>query len=382
VSPEDAGLAERTMELLPTDVDRSQVGVHSSGPLASIELLLVSMHMAAWAGHARGLDPGKPNVPEFGRRIYHLDAWAGASEKATESDAPIWRKSKRSRAVLRSSAEGNIWESAHLEFVNDLASARFSGVVFDYDDTVCAPTERFTRPRWIMARELNRLLAGGLWLGVATGRGKSVRKALRSVIKRRFWARVLVGYYNGAEVAPLSDGSRPRVSKREIGGVLREFLRSLASEERLSAAIEKEVNAAQVKVEPARPAALSEVARWIQHIIATSRLPLRAVVSSNSIDIIPLETSKNAVIGAIRRACGPRAEVLCIGDSGEWPGNDYELLSNPHSLSSDSTSPDPATCWNLAPVGVRCVDATLTYLRNLHVADGNAHFLLGAPGKP
>lgn len=381
-SPEDADLAERTLKLLPGDVDRSQVSVQSRGPLASIELILASVHMAAWAGQARSLDPGRPTVPEFGRRIYHLDAWACANEKAYQSDAAIWRKSKRSRAVLRSSADGKIWERAHSEFVNGLASVRFSGVVFDYDDTVCAPTERFTRPGSIMANELNRLLAGGLWLGVATGRGKSVRKALRSVIRRTFWEHVFVGYYNGAEVAALSDASRPKVAKREIRGFLRDFLQLLASEERLSAVIEKEANAAQVKVEPAGPAGLSEVAGWIQYIIATARLPLQAVVSSKSIDIIPLETSKNAVIRAIRRSCGPSAEVLCIGDAGEWPGNDFELLSNPHSLSCDSTSPDPVTCWNLAPVGVRCVDAALRYLKALELEDGKAHFRAGALAIP
>ena len=382
VTPNDAGLAERTMKLLPSEVQRSQISVHSVGPLASIELFLFSIHMASWAGHARGIDPGNPTVPEFGRRIYHLDAWAGVNDERRRVDTPIWRKSGLSRAVLQSTADRENWESAHSEFVNDLASSGFCGVVVDYDDTVCAPAERLSRPGPKMAAELNRLLGGGLWLGVATGRGKSVRKALRSVIKRRFWARVLVAYYNGAEVAALSDSSKPNVSKREIKGVLREFLRLLDSEDQLAAVIEKEANAAQVKIEPAGQVGLPEVARWIQHIIATARLPLRAVVSSKSIDIIPMETSKNAVVSAIRRACGPSAEVLCIGDSGEWPGNDFELLSNPHSLSSDSTSPDPATCWNLAPVGVRCVDATLTYLKSLELADGYAHFRLGALAKP
>ena len=32
---------------------------------------------------------------------------------------------------------------------------------------------------------------------------------------------------------------------------------------------------------------------------------------------------------------------LCIGDRGQWPGNDFELLSTPFSLSVDEISNDP-----------------------------------------
>ncbi len=381
VSAGEQDLADRTLALLPSDVARAQISVQASGPLASIELLLLSIHMAGWAGRTKGIDPGRPAVPQFGRRIYHLNAWARIEQEGEQSEGPIWRKSKRSRAVLRLSDDRNKWESAYSEFLDDLASARFSGVVLDYDDTVCAPVERYTRPGPAIAAELNRLLSAGLWLGVATGRGKSVRKALRGTIKRTFWKRVVVGYYNGAQVSTLSDSSVPAVSKRQVKGALAEFLRRVNAESRLVALIKMEANAAQVRIEPLKTTELSEVVTWIQHVIATGRLSLRAVVSSKSIDVIPLETSKNAVIRAIRRACRQSAAVLCIGDSGAWPGNDFELLANRHSLSPDSTSPDPATCWNVAPVGVRCVDATLGYLKGLELRDGRARFQIGPPVK-
>jgi hypothetical protein len=61
---------------------------------------------------------------------------------------------------------------------------------------------------------------------------------------------------------------------------------------------------------------------------------------------------------------------LCIGDKGHWPGNDCDILSTPYSLSVDEVSPDPKSCWNLAPAGHRCVQATDDYLRALHVASG------------
>ena len=380
-APDEAQLASATLSLLPADVGRAQVNVNSLGPVGSIELLLLTIYMAGWAGRAKGLDPGRPTVPEFGRRIYHLNAWARAGESGQESLAPIWRKSKCSHAVLQSGPERQQWETAHSEFINELTVARFAGVVLDYDDTVCTAEERRTQPGKLMAVELNRLLAGGAWLGIATGRGKSVRKALRRVIRRQFWNRVLVGYYNGAQVAELRDASRPSVSKRRVEGALGKFLTLLKDNGQLDPLIEVEANAAQVKIEPTSRSNLHEITRWIQHVVGTSKLPIRVVVSSRSLDVIPAQTTKNVVIAEIRKACGRSADVLCVGDAGEWPGNDYELLSNRHALSTDSTSPDRATCWNLAPIGMRCTDATLRYLRALEIKDGKAHFRAGVFGE-
>ncbi len=381
VTPDDLDLASRTLALLPDDIVLAQVTVNAPSPLATIELLLLSIHMAGWAGQARGVDPGRPAVPEFGRRIYHLNAWVRPMRKEQDCDVAIWRKSKCSRAVLRATSEGTEWVSAHADFVDDLASARFAAVVLDYDDTVCAPIERYTRPGMAMARELNRLLAAGLWLGIATGRGKSVRKALRSVIKSVFWRRVVVGYYNGALVSDLSDASTPAVAELPKDGPLGTFISMVAAERRLPALVKIESNAAQVKIEPAGGAELSAVTGWIQHLVARAQLPLRVVSSSGSVDVIPQQTSKNAVLAAIRQACGQSTEVLCIGDSGQWPGNDFDLLANPHSLSSDATSPDPSTGWNLAPLGVRCADATVGYLKALEFRNGKARYRLLASVK-
>ena len=58
---------------------------------------------------------------------------------------------------------------------------------------------------------------------------------------------------------------------------------------------------------------------------------------------------------------------LCIGDKGEWPGNDFELLSSRYSLSVDEVSSDPDTCWNIASLGIKNSDATYEYLRRLQV---------------
>jgi hypothetical protein len=75
------------------------------------------------------------------------------------------------------------------------------------------------------------------------------------------------------------------------------------------------------------------------------------------------------------------AQVLCIGDRGCWSGNDFDLLREPFSLSVDEVSPDPTTCWNLAPAGHRGVQATLDYLGAMQVGDSGLHLDLEEIGR-
>src|SRR5262249_53339365 len=93
------------------------------------------------------------------------------------------------------------------------------------------------------------------------------------------------------------------------------------------------------------------------------------VESSHSLDVLAPGVSKQLVVEACKSAAAMRGnpvDALCIGDRGRWPGNDYVLLSNPYSLSVDTVSPDPDTCWNIAPAGCRGVQATLAYLRAIN----------------
>ncbi len=63
-------------------------------------------------------------------------------------------------------------------------------------------------------------------------------------------------------------------------------------------------------------------------------------------------------------------QTLCIGDKGKWPGNDFFLLSEKYSLSVDTVSPDFDSCWNLAPIGHRGVQAVLDYFNAIEIEDG------------
>ena len=67
---------------------------------------------------------------------------------------------------------------------------------------------------------------------------------------------------------------------------------------------------------------------------------------------------------------------LCIGDKGEYPGNDYELLSTQFSLSVNEVSYDPDTCWNLSKIGFQDVNATINYLIKCKIINKQFRFKL------
>ena len=100
---------------------------------------------------------------------------------------------------------------------------------------------------------------------------------------------------------------------------------------------------------------------------------MRVTRSSHSIDILAPGVSKLNVISRVRELVG-EAPLLTIGDRGRWPGNDYELLREPFSLTVDEVSVDRATCWNLARPGQRGPSVTLEYLRALDLV-GKEHRL-------
>ena len=99
-----------------------------------------------------------------------------------------------------------------------------------------------------------------------------------------------------------------------------------------------------------------------------------AVRSGHSIDVLAPGVDKRAIVKEVATNNHCNGMVLCVGDRGAYPGNDHLLLSEPCALSVDEVSEDPETCWNLAPLGTRWVDACLEYLRRLAVSQGEARF--------
>src|SRR6202158_2778228 len=74
-SNEETLLAERTLELLPRDIPSMLIASPASSYASWVGLQAAVFDLVAKFGDDRKIDPGRPGVPEFGRRIYHLNVF-------------------------------------------------------------------------------------------------------------------------------------------------------------------------------------------------------------------------------------------------------------------------------------------------------------------
>jgi len=135
----------------------------------------------------------------------------------------------------------------------------------------------------------------------------------------------------------------------------------------------REVRHNQVSLQPMTPGGVLPIWRIAQQLIQ-SFPGVRAVVSSHSVDLLGPGVSKRQLVDQLQESFPGQGHTLIVGDKGAWPGNDFELLSLPHSLSVDEVSTDPASCWNLAPLGHRGPQAAVDYLGALRVTKTGIKF--------
>lgn len=380
ITDADRSLAERTLALIPPGIPQARLDFSGNPTATAMLSLLAALHITGWAGIARGIDPGRPGVPDFGRKLYNLPlprvAKRGSEKLPARDAAAITRKAGLSPSRLVAAGELDWWRDALDKFRRQLAEVPFGGFVFDYDGTVVDTRDRFRPPSTEMTSELVRLLDTGAWLAIATGRGASVRRDLQGCLPRLFWNRVLVGYYNGAEIAPLGDDGAP--DSRDVPcGNLGAIAAALRAQPELAQAAKQTDRPYQITLEATR--VLPESRLWDlahQVILVAGATDIFVTRSSHSIDIVTSGVSKLNVVARMREEVGKTA-VLAIGDRGRWPGNDHELLREPFSLGVDEISVDPTTCWNLAWPGQRGPAATLDYIRSLEWADGGFRIVKG-----
>ena len=360
-TPADREIASKTLDLVPTRIPTIRVSIPFTDATAGVAGLARVMHIALSAGRARDIDPGRPGVPPFGRRIYNLRAFTRRPVSDRQAIA-IERKVQKPTEML-SLQVLYFWQRAYRIFTTGLQAATFRGVVVDYDGTLS--DDRFGSLSREVAGELIRLLNANIPLAVATGRGKSARKVLREVIPTGHWDRVIVGYYNGGDIGLLSE-ERPDPTAR-AGEALSEIAAAFRRDPLLARLAVLECRIPQITIQPKRPERVDDVWTIVDETVQALRKPgILALRSSHSIDVLGPHADKRAVVRRLQQLADAVGEpVLCIGDKGRFPGNDFFLLSEPHALSVDETSSNPVTCWNIAPPGVRGVAACIRYLRGL-----------------
>ena len=377
VSDKDRALAERTLALIPANIPQARIELFGSPVAAALASLVAALRLTGWAGAARGIDPGRPGVPEFGRKLYHLPLPKPGHCRHGRAVASRRRGDHAEGGCFttRLAAVGALdrWRGALDSFRDRLLTASFGGVVLDYDGTIVDSRHRFDIAGDAVTKELIRLLEGGGQLAVATGRGASVRRDLRTCLPPVLWPRVLIGYYNGAEVAQLDADTAPDGLEQTCNSLV-SLAAALRAQPELAKSAEQTDRRFQITLQPKR--ILPEDRLWDlanQVICLEDRQDVTVRRSSHSIDILAPSVSKLNVLRRMREDLGD-APILTIGDRGRWPGNNYELLREPFALSVDEISVDPKTCWNLALPGQRGLAATIDYLAALDVTGGGLRF--------
>jgi len=362
--PADSELAAKTLQYIPKNIPRLHLPLAVDGAAARISSIILSLYLAGYAGRAKGIDPGRPGVPPFGSKIYHLRAKSGFVNSIDHVEIAIQRK-VGTRSDYLSEERNKLWLRAYRSFKKRILKARFGGLVMDYDGTVVDSRNRFVPPTSAIVGQLVRLLSAGVVMGFATGRGKSIRKDLQSVIPKKYWKQVVIGYYNGAEISFLTDNHVPDSTSPPCSD-LQKILTLLKNDIEIISLAKVEPRKMQLTVEPT--SIVPENLLWElaqDELVTQNSLLVDVYRSSHSIDILARGVSKSAVVKRVVKESDAKVDVLTIGDRGKWPGNDSVLLKHAFSLSVDEVSSSKDTCWNLCPAGVRGPQGTLYYLKNL-----------------
>ncbi|NCU05995.1 MAG: SIS domain-containing protein, partial [Chitinophagaceae bacterium] len=72
VTPEEELIAQRTIALLPSDIPTLIIRSNYSSSFSSIDLLIKSFYFIEALGKLQNIDPGRPGVPDYGSKLYHL----------------------------------------------------------------------------------------------------------------------------------------------------------------------------------------------------------------------------------------------------------------------------------------------------------------------
>lgn len=352
---------------LPGTVPRVHLDFGRAGRGAMLGALLAALAVVEAAGDAKAIDPGRPQVPGFGRAVF---AQSSLATLAIDEGLPARRKRRAERLVDPSGGVGGEWAERFRKSLAALAAAEVGALVLDYDGTVVPTPRRCDPPRSDIVDSLVGLADAGVDVAFATGRGGSVGEMLRRHLPERVHGRTLVGYYNGAHIVPLAvdiDASPPDDDDAVAG-----LHAALVAEPGLF--VEGWVpkrGALQLTVPLDALADRDRGARRIASLVAAfpgvgRRPATRVLRSGHSLDIVPLWASKARVVRAMREGLvDPTATVLAIGDSGDGGGNDFDLLEGYFGLSVDRVCHRSDSCWNLLPPGVSGPDGLSLILGSL-----------------
>lgn len=373
---------ESTLSHLP----KSATVIVLRSPLAAeagaIDLLARVMCVVCEVGSALEFDPGRPNVPAFGRTLYRAGVprrlLRTAQHDGTAVAEDIWIRRKVTPVVWADAAEDvrESWRDCCRSWVSTIEEARIGGIVLDYDGTLCEAGDRFGNPAKIIGEALTTLLDSGMIVGIATGRGDSVIEALRAVMKERVWPSTIVGMYNGGVCIRLNEDVPIHAGEESLDESVEHAYELLSKSPILAHITRFRSKPTQLSIHLIRPLPEGLLCRIVLEALGATGTPpaVQVVSSGHSVDVLPRNISKTLVVQEVTQVLTSAGRtdlaVMTIGDQGQAGGNDAAFLAHPLGLSVEHVSSNLAGCWNVSPRGVRRTIATLGYLNALHMRSG------------
>lgn len=360
-------LAGRTLDALPSGTRVLRLESALSGPSAAVDLLFAVMNFPLSLADAVGLEPSKPHVPAFGRKLYHLPYRRAVRPQGL---TPVAIKMRAAGA----STDNELAMAHFSRFYDDWRSrvrrTGFVGVVLDYDGTCVETSERWSLPSEAVREQLLRLMRGGVRVAFASGRGDSLYSDLQKWVPLELRRQVSLGLHNGAWrqelFLPLSEppSAQPDILEADV--------RLAALDGVHLARVRRRGN--QIAV---TQASVSQSISTLRDLVETTlagdlRSALKVLASAHSVDVFPREAGKQNLLKELQREYG---DFLVIGDQGGVNGNDFDLLhATPYSISVDRTSSDPARCWPVFNSGVKGPEALVRILRTVELRQDVLHY--------
>jgi hydroxymethylpyrimidine pyrophosphatase-like HAD family hydrolase len=345
--PEVSPTISKTLNRLPDGIPQVRVSTDFTGPVGGISQLVKSIYITQILSEQEGLDPGRPDVPKWAKRIHNL--------------TPTLNRSRE----LNGKSTANEVD----EFISNLSKSEFEGVVVDYDGTLVSTHSRFSPPRKRINEQLQRLLDEGMVIGVATGRGDSAGEDLREVISEKYWDQVHIGYYNGTEIAPLTKHQAPDDTNTVKDADLEKLLNLLTENNDL---FRIKTRPKKISLHIKRDMSIEDAWFMIENMIRENNINAKLLTSGHSLDAVPINYSKLSVVKKVADLNGSTTDrILRIGDTAPWPGNDYEFLSHPLGISVDKDCITGSGGYKITPPGYRGPGATLQILESIHMSENS-----------
>lgn len=365
VGKSEKKLADKTLRLLPEDIPILRVDVDDDTVEGLIDALYCSFEIVGRAAHLKGVDPGKPHVEEFGKKLYHLNYDIGKKRHMADRRKDVYAMAAYRKVVKHQGMGMSEYQKHGRIYWDKLTGRNYKGIIFDYDGTLHDKYNTSELEERLFIK-VNELLDNHIIIGIATGRGKSAKTELQKKIDRKYWNNVLIAYYNGGVMGRLDDDTKPNKKDIAMPVAFKEIISKLSI-----SGIEE--NPYQLTLLKDELNVTTVEFKIIKEKISEIK-DVKVLETNHSIDIIPVQSSKRNIFSAWKLL---EEDFLTIGDSGDLGGNDYELLYGDTGLSVDYVSDAFNSCWNYALPGMRNLEATEYYLNMIDIQKKGTFCLKG-----